>query len=184
MAMLEDVPDLTLAMLNEATQAWVEYEYNRKIHSEIGEAPDHPLPRRPGRDAAEPGQHDTQAGFHQDRTADPAQERRHDRHRGPPLRGAKPISPPDRVEIRFASWDLALVHLVDEQTGAVLCRLFPQDKNRNANGLRRSLEPITDEPIAVQPAGGMAPLLASLMEQRAATGLPPAYLPKDEGEEP
>jgi putative transposase len=39
MAMLENVPDLTLAKLNEATQAWVEYEYNRKIHSEIGEAP-------------------------------------------------------------------------------------------------------------------------------------------------
>jgi putative transposase len=27
--MLEDVPDLTLSFLNEATQAWVEYEYNR-----------------------------------------------------------------------------------------------------------------------------------------------------------
>ena len=37
--MLEEVPDLTLAMLNEATQAWVELEYNRKLHSEIGEAP-------------------------------------------------------------------------------------------------------------------------------------------------
>jgi hypothetical protein len=36
---LEDVPDLTLAFLNEATLAWAEYEYNRKVHSEIGEAP-------------------------------------------------------------------------------------------------------------------------------------------------
>ena len=39
MAMLEDVADLTLGMLNEATQAWVEPDYNRKRHSEIGEAP-------------------------------------------------------------------------------------------------------------------------------------------------
>src|SRR5208337_499659 len=38
-AMLEHLPDLTLSFLNEATQAWVEYEYNRKVHSEIGEAP-------------------------------------------------------------------------------------------------------------------------------------------------
>ena len=38
-AMLEGVADLTLAMLNEATQAWVEPDYNRKHHSEIGEAP-------------------------------------------------------------------------------------------------------------------------------------------------
>jgi transposase InsO family protein len=35
MAMLEDVPDLSLTLLNEATQAWAEYEYNRKLHSEI-----------------------------------------------------------------------------------------------------------------------------------------------------
>ena len=39
MAMLEHVPDLTLSVLNEATQAWVEQDYNGKIHSEIGEAP-------------------------------------------------------------------------------------------------------------------------------------------------
>jgi len=39
LAMLEDVPDLTLGALNDATQAWVEHEYNRKVHSEIGEEP-------------------------------------------------------------------------------------------------------------------------------------------------
>lgn len=39
MAMLESVADLTLATLNEATQAWCEYEYNRTAHSETGEAP-------------------------------------------------------------------------------------------------------------------------------------------------
>ena len=39
LAMLDDVPDLTLKMLNQATQAWVEREYNRKRHSEINEAP-------------------------------------------------------------------------------------------------------------------------------------------------
>ena len=39
MAMLEHVPDLTLSVLNEATQAWVEQDYNGKLHSEIGAAP-------------------------------------------------------------------------------------------------------------------------------------------------
>src|SRR5208283_1373770 len=39
LAMLEGVDDLTLAMLNEATQAWVELEYNREVHSEIGQTP-------------------------------------------------------------------------------------------------------------------------------------------------
>ena len=74
-----------------------------------------------------------------------------------------------RLEVRFASWDLAVVHLVDEHTGNVLCRLFPQDKARNALGLRRTLEPLTAEPVAAKlskPAGGIAPLLAKLIEQR------------------
>jgi putative transposase len=39
MAMLEGVDDLTLARLNEATQAWAEQDYNRKLHSEIDDTP-------------------------------------------------------------------------------------------------------------------------------------------------
>ena len=39
MSMLEGVKDLTMALLNEATQAWVELEYNRALHSETGEKP-------------------------------------------------------------------------------------------------------------------------------------------------
>ncbi|MBV8329386.1 MAG: IS481 family transposase, partial [Verrucomicrobia bacterium] len=35
------VADLTLDQLNEATQAWIEMEYNRAVHSELGEAPLH-----------------------------------------------------------------------------------------------------------------------------------------------
>jgi putative transposase len=84
------------------------------------------------------------------------------------------------LEVRFADWDLSLVHLVDEPTGAVLCRLFPLDKTANASGQRRSLEPIGDVPSAVKPAGGMPPLLVRLLEKRTASGLPPAYLVKDE----
>jgi len=39
MAMLEGIDDLTLGRLNEATQAWVEQDYNRKRHSEIDDTP-------------------------------------------------------------------------------------------------------------------------------------------------
>jgi hypothetical protein len=90
-----------------------------------------------------------------------------------------------RVEIRYASWDLTQIHLVDERTGQVLCRLFPQDKARNASELRRSLEPIPTQLITAPPTTGIAPLLAKLLAQQAATGLPPAYLPKenDEGDD-
>ena len=35
MAMLDGIADLSLAQLNEATQAWVEQDYNRKLHSRL-----------------------------------------------------------------------------------------------------------------------------------------------------
>ena len=34
--MLEGVTDPTLGQLNEATLAWIEIEYNRTVHSELG----------------------------------------------------------------------------------------------------------------------------------------------------
>ena len=93
------------------------------------------------------------------------------------------------LEVRFAAWDLTQVHLVDPHTGAVLCRLFPQDKAANASGRRRSLQPVTAEPVTPPPpppppppARGIGPLLARMIDRQAATGLPPAYLPKDEDE--
>ena len=44
--MLEGVADLTLRQLNEATLAFVEMEYNRKTHSELGRSPSATLPPR------------------------------------------------------------------------------------------------------------------------------------------
>jgi hypothetical protein len=37
--MLEGEPDLTLSLLNTATLAWVELEYQRRTHSEIQQTP-------------------------------------------------------------------------------------------------------------------------------------------------
>jgi len=65
----------------------------------------------------------------------------------------------------------------------VLCRLFPQDKARNADGLRRSLEAVSTEPVAAPAATGIAPLLARLIERQATIGLAPPYLVKDEGKD-
>jgi len=180
-AMLEEVPDLTLAMLNEATQAWVEYEYNRKLHSEIGEAPiarflAGPDVMRPSPDSAT-----LKLAFTK---TDRRTQRRSD---GTIVIEGNRFEVPNRyrhfthIEIRYASWDLAHIHFVDQQTGQVLCRLFPQDKTGNASGLRRPLDPVSPQPAAaVPPAGGIAPLLAKLIDQQAATGLPPPYLPKQE----
>jgi putative transposase len=180
MAMLEDVPDLTLAFLNEATFAWAEHEYNRKFHSEIGEAP---IARfLAGPDVTRPSPDSAALRLAFTRT-DRRTQRKSD---GTVVIEGRRFEVPNRyrhftrVEIRYASWDLTQVHLVDERAGQVLCRLFPQDKAQNANGLRRSLEPIPPEPVTVPPAKGIAPLLVKLLDEQAATGLPPAYLPKDD----
>jgi putative transposase len=177
MAMLEDVPDLTLDFLNEATQAWVEFEYNRKVHAETGEAPlvrflAGPSVLRPSPNSAALRLAFTKTERRTQRKSD-----------GTIVIVGCRFEIPNRyrhftqVEVRYASWDLTQVHLVDDRTGQVLCRLFPQDKAANASGLRRALEPIAPE-LTVPPAKGIPPLLAKLLTQQAETGLPPAYLPK------
>lgn len=184
LAMLEDVPDLTLAMLNDATQAWVEHEYNRRAHSEIGEAPivrflAGPEVTRPSPDSAALRLAFTRAETRMQRRSDGTVV----------IEGSRFEIPGryrhlERVEVRYAAWDLTVVHLADERSGKVLCRLYPQDKARNASGQRRALEPVSSEPLAAAPATGLPPLLELLLAKQAATGLPPAYLPKDEGDDP
>ncbi len=181
LAMLEHVPDLTLAFLNEATLAWVEYDYNHKIHSEIGVAPisrflEGPSVMRPSPDSATLRLAFTRTETRTQRKSD-----------GTIVLEGRRFEVPDRyrhltrIEVRYASWDLSLVHLVDQVAGKVLCRLFPQDKHANASGLRRTRDPGAKEPPATPPAAvGIAPLLEKLLRQQADTGLPPAYLPKDE----
>jgi transposase InsO family protein len=191
MAMLENVADLSLELLNEATQAWVEYEYNRAIHSEIGETPlarylAGPEVLRPSPDSAALRAAFTRSERRMQRLSD-----------GTLVIGAQRFEVPNRYRhlrelvVRYASWDLSIVHLVDERSGQLLCRLYPQDKQRNAEGRRAPLEPLAaSTPSATPPppsvpatppqTGPMAPLLERLMRERAATGLPPAYLPKDE----
>ena len=184
MAMLEDVDDLTLARLNQATQAWVEYDYNRKRHSEIDDTPlarflAGPAVTRPCPDAAAL------------RLAFTRTERRTLRRSDctAVIEGRR-FEVPNRyrhlalLEVRFAAWDLGQVHLVDPHTGTVLCRLFPEDKTSNASGLRRGLQPVAAEPVTPPAqARGIGPLLERMIDRQAATGLPPAYLPKDEGDD-
>jgi transposase InsO family protein len=187
MAMLEHVEDLTLAKLNEATQAWVEYDYNRQRHSEIDDTP-------LARFLAGPAVTRTCPDAAALRLAFTRTERRTLRKSdGTVVIEARRFEVPNQyrhlsmLDVRYAAWDLTEVHLADPHTGTVLCRLFPQDKARNANGRRRTLQPVATSAVAEQPASppprGMAPLLERLIERQAATGLPPAYLPKDEGED-
>jgi putative transposase len=178
LAMLEGQPDLTLGLLNEATHAWVEMEYNREVHSETSQAPlarwlDGPAV---GREC--PSVDDLRLAFTARETRI---QRRSDGTAS--LEGVRFEIPARfrhlrKLELRYAAWDLTHVWLMDERTGAVLSRLYPLDKVRNADGFRGVTKPA--EPALPQEPAGIAPLLRKLMTEYAATGLPPAYIPKEE----
>src|SRR5262249_45532694 len=85
----------------------------------------------------------------------------------------------DILQVRYARWDLSHAILVDPHSHTCLDTLYPQDKSNNAQGLRRALPPMNHSEIS---STGIAPLLKQLMAEYAATGLPPAYLPKGEEE--
>ena len=89
----------------------------------------------------------------------------------------------ETLHLRYAQWDLRTVDLVDPRTGASLCPLFPLDKTRNADGIRRGIESVMDVASLITPTKtGIPPLLKSLIEEYAATGQPPAYLPESQHE--
>jgi hypothetical protein len=67
---------------------------------------------------------------------------------------------------------------VDQRSGAHLATLLPLDKLKNADRARRVLAGAPAPPAPSNKPPGIAPLLRELMAEYAATGLPPAYLPK------
>ena len=189
LAMLEDVRDLTLEALNEATQAWVEYHYNRTPYSETNQKP---LDRYlAGKDVARscPGAEALRLAFTRteqriQRVSDGTVVLEGRRFEVPnPYRHLR------ELQIRYANWDLTYVYLADERTGQALCRLYPLDKLANARGVRRPLEPVATpqgaSPVeTLQSVPGIAPLLLKLLSKQAATGLPSPYLPMADARDP
>ena len=175
--MLEGVLDLTLQQLNEATLAWVEMEYNRKVHSEIPQTPLHRYLNDKDVGRPSPSTQQLQLAF----TAEVTRTQR--RSDGTiSLEGVRFEIPAryghlEKLSVRFASWDLSSVYLSDPKTAAILCRLYPQDKKKNAEGLRASKTPALASSLPLG-SPGIAPLLQKIIRQYATTGLPPAYLPK------
>ena len=180
MAMLEGEPVLTLALLNTATQAWVEQEYHRSIHSELKKTPLERYLEGPnvGRDS--PSSEALRRAF---RTEITRKQRRSDgtvtvegvRFEVPAAYGALV-----HLRLRVARWDLSSVELVDPRTGTHLATLLPLDKSKNADRARRALPSDPTATATPKKPAGIAPLLRELMAEYAATGLPPGYLPKNE----
>ncbi len=180
MSMLSRVEPLTLETLNYTTQAWSEMEYNRKKHHEINCSPVDKMLK--GSDASRPALNSEKMTY-----AFTKQESRAQRKSDGTLqiKGVRFEVPSrfrhfDRLHIRYQSWNLGHAWLVDGIDYTLLAKIYPQDKVKNSEGLRKTLTPTTDNlPEPDSNADPFPPLLRRLLEDYAATGIPPAYIPME-----
>jgi len=182
--LLRGVTPLRLAFLNQAAQAWVEQDYHRRVHRELGATPLDRLLAGPDVSRPAPSVDTLRLAFTRQVTRT---QRRSD---GTVAVAGVRYEVPARfrtlttLTLRAPSWDKSQLTLLDPHTGQPLARLLPQDKTANAAGARRALAPVA--PLPASPAAPEADPLPALLRQwladYAATGLPPAYQPKDEEE--
>lgn len=181
LAMLSGTDPLALAFLNRMTQAWVEMEYNRSCHREITISPLEKLLQGP--EVARPAPEGDVL-----RQAFTVRESRKQRRSDGTLQiGGVRFEVParfrhlERLSVRYRSWNLSEAYLVDERTNVLLATILPLDKTKNSGSGRRSL---SQENVAgTTPSAKketLPPLLRKLLTSYAATGLPAAYIPKDE----
>ncbi len=178
MAMLDGEKELTLELLNRATQAWIEQEYNCSIHRELQQSPIERCLLGPSVGRACPSSDELRRAF---RMQVSRKQRRSDgtltvlgiRYEVPSAYRTLLL-----MTVHVARWDLSCIELVDPRRGTHLATLYPLDKERNADRQRRALVDATVQSTTVKepPATGPAPLLRQLMAEYAATGLPPAYV--------
>ncbi len=179
--LLRGVENLKLAFVNQAAQAWAEQDYQRGNHSEIKTTPLQRMLNGPDVSRPTPDSDFLRLAFTRRLSRTP---RRGDAtvtvdgiRYELPVRFGRLRS----VILRTASWDKSQMTLVDPNTDAALARLLPQDKVKNASGMRRRIHPDNTIATGAQSAADPLPaLLRKWMAAYAATGLPPAYLPKEE----
>jgi putative transposase len=182
LAMLSNVEPLNLDFLNKATQAWVEQEYNRSVHEEIHQSPLNRMLEGP--DVSRPSVDNEMLHFYftvkekrTQRTSDGTLQIKGVRFEVPSrFRHLK------RLYVAYKPSDLSMAYLIDGKTEDNIGRIYPQDKTKNAGGARRALEPISKiadtTDLNVSETEPIPPLLRKLLSDYAATGLPPAYIPK------
>lgn len=178
--LLRGIEDLKLSFINQAACAWVEQDYHRKEHKEIRTPPLQRMLTGPDVSRSAPDSDFLRLAFTRRITRTP---RRSDAtvvvdgiRYELPVRFAHLR----QVILRASSWDKSRMTLVDADTEAALARLLPQDKTRNASGMRRAIGTDDRIPHVCSTEQAMPALLRQWLADYAATGLPPAYLPMEE----
>jgi putative transposase len=181
MKMLEGVTELTLEFLNQATQAWMEIEYNRAVHRETACAPVERFARAADVLRSSPSSESLRDAF---RLETARTQRQSDGTIS--LEGVRFEIPARyrhfrQLTVRYARWNLGRVDLVDHRSGIILAPIYPLDRTANADG-RRAAVPVDGLDVPPESprhqSGELPPLLQTILQEYSASGLPPAYLPK------
>ena len=187
MEMLDGV-ELTLDFLNEVTQAWVEIEYNRAVHRELSMSLVERFSKAPDVLRESPSSQALREAFRLQTTRAQRQSDGTISLDGVRFEIPARLRHFRRVAVRYARWDLGRVDLVDPHGGTILAPIHPLDRAANADGRRAAIEPDRgpdDGTLADStPEGGgpdkpLPPLLKRILDQYSASGMPPAYLPKN-----
>ncbi len=182
MAMLEGEAELSLSLLNRATISWIEFEYHRKLHSEIATTPLDRYLKDPTVGRACPDTDTLSKNF-----CDQVKRKQRRSDGTVSVHGCRFEVPSqyrhrEVLDVRYARWNLSRVFLIDHHNDSCMDVLYPQDKSANANAKRRALPSLPEQTQTTEQPAGISPLLKELMAEYAATGLPPAYIPTSKGE--
>ncbi len=172
MSLLDGTPNLSLEELNQATSAWVEMEYNHRTHSSLKMSP---LEKwslaksvlRPSLPLS-----DLRKAFRRE------VQRRVRRSDGTFTVDGVRFEVPlqyrtlEVVTVHYAQWDFSLMDLVDPKTKVLLCPVYPQDLEKNANQNRQVIV------LSTPPRPPKSPrLLDKYIQDYSAEGAPISYIP-------
>jgi hypothetical protein len=178
MTMLDGVLELTLEFLNEATQAWMEIEYNRTVHSETSRTPVERFAQAPDVLRTSPSSEALRDAF---RLETRRTQRQSDGTIS--LEGVR-FEIPARyrhfreLTVRYARWNLGRVDLVDPHSGTVLSPVYPLDKTANADGRRALVEPDASDAAGEAASRGSTAALEANLPELCRRRAPPAYCPR------
>ena len=178
--LLRGTPSLTLHELNNISQAWVEQDYHRRTHSEIKTSPLERMLAGPSVVRQSPTMGALQLAFTRQVTRTQRLSDGTVTVDGVRFELPSRYRTLTRVKLRYTSWDMSRLTLMDTAGDTVLAKLVPQDKQANADGLRRTLEPVSTLPVDTVEIKPMPALVSKWMADYAETGLPPAFLTNQE----
>jgi transposase InsO family protein len=179
--LLRGVDDtLQLSFLNQAAQAWAEQDYHRRVHREIKSTPMERMLAGPRVNRPAPASDELRFAFSRTVTRNQRQSDGTVTVEGIryELRSRFRLLP--RIVLRYPGWDKSRLTLVDAGSGTPLAQILPIDKGQNASGRRRALAAVTEDASPPPAKRDLPELLHQWLVDYAATGLPPAYLPKPE----